>query len=1186
MSHEKSDSWHIQHTHNTARFFTEHRHVSWVVLFGTVLWGIYGYNAMPQRKDPDIPVGVALALCDWPGASAEHIEELITRRVEEKMAENVWVETIESTSRVGSAFVYVTLREECKDPAKEFDDIKLRLDQIKGLPDGAGPLVFVKDFGSTAALFLTVASPKIGDVQISLLAKTIDGAIRAVRTGDGTDRAAIVSCVPASVGNAAVRHAFQLFVDTAVQDGVLRDAHTFEGSGFIGVDARCDLDEARLTEYGQQFTRTRLRQSELHPDSWAPVYLRDLADLEARLTAVAGDKYTYRELDQFTKLMKRNFQTIPQVTKVDRAGLLEERIYLTYSQERLAAYGIEPGRLDEVLAARNTPLPGGVVEVEGKNVAIDPTGEFESEREIGDLIIGTSRSGTPLYLRDLVDVTRSYESPPVFLGYYSWKDAAGNWQRSRAVTLAVQMRPGEKIGEFGKEIDVCLERMKTQLPADLVYARTSDQPLQVEESINLFMTSLYEAVILVVITALIGFWEWRSAALLAAAIPLTLAMTFGMMSVLGIDLQQISIASLIIALGLLVDDPVVAGDAIKRDLALGHPRVVAAWLGPTKLATAILYATVTNIVAYLPFLLLTGNTGKFLVTLPIVLTCSLVASRIVSMTFIPLLGYILLRHGKKAEAPIEERRTRGFAGWYSRVGRWAIEHRWQTLIGSFAFLALGVFFGSQLKPQFFPKDLSYLSYIDVWLPEDTALSTTRDVAVRVEQIVRDVAHEQGEHHGGVEPLKSLTTFVGGGGPRFWFSVTPEPKQQNYAQIIIQIHDKHFMHHLIDPLQEALVAAVPGARINVRELETGPPVGIPVSIRISGEDLRELRTEAEKMKAILRAAPSERIQDDWGADGFVVALDVDADRANMAGVTNRDVALSSAVAINGYRVGELREGDLTIPVLARLRMEERAQLSDLKNLYVYSSQNTKKVPLRQIGSFDLKLQTQKILRRSQFRTITVSCFPRAGVLPSEVYAAVAGPLAEFEKALPPGMKMEVGGEAEKQSESFAEIAMVMAISIAMIFLALVVQFKNALKPIIVFAAIPYGMVGALGALYFMGAPFGFMAFLGVASLVGIIVSHVIVLFDFIEEAHARGEPLEEALLDAGILRLRPVLITVGATVFALVPLASHGGPLWEPLCYAQIGGLVVATFVTLLLVPVIYSIFVRDLKIVKWERSAP
>jgi multidrug efflux pump subunit AcrB len=360
MSHDKTDAWRIEHIHNTARFFTENRHVAWVALVATILWGFYGYNSMPQRKDPDIPVRVALALCHWPGASAERIEELITRRIEEKVAENIWIDTIESTSRVGSSFVYVFLREECEDPAKELDDITLRLAEIQGLPEGAGQIQFIRDFGSTAALFLTVASPKIGEVQVDLVSRTIEDAIRTIRPPprEGANpRISIVVCYPPSVGKVGVSHAFQMFVDLGTREGVLRDARMFEGSGFVGVDAESDFDETRMSEYGERFIHTRLRAAEIHPDAWDPVYVRDPAGLEPLLMAASGDKYTYRELDEFTKLMKRTFQTIPEVTKVDRAGLLEERVYLTYSQERLAAYGVEPGKLDQVFAARNTPLP-------------------------------------------------------------------------------------------------------------------------------------------------------------------------------------------------------------------------------------------------------------------------------------------------------------------------------------------------------------------------------------------------------------------------------------------------------------------------------------------------------------------------------------------------------------------------------------------------------------------------------------------------------------------------------------------------------------------------------------------------------------------------------------------------------------------------------------------------------------
>ena len=1176
MSHGRTDQDIVAHTHNTARFFTEWRHISWVLLLGTVAWGIFGYRNMPQRKDPDIPIRQALALVPWPGANAEKIEQLVTRRVEEKVAENARVDKIESNTRTGLTAIFITLVEGSFDVPKEFDDIKMKLDSITNLPDGAGPIQFVKDFGDTAALMLTVASPKTGALEIGLRAKALRTAIedaRADAAGGSPSRVTIAHGLPESIEPDAVRPPVDLFVEAATADGILRDARVLQGTGFVAVDAATDADDEAIEAYTRKFLRDRLRASEMHPDAWTAIVVRDPAEAERKLAAVAGDKYTYRELDDYTDLITRTLKTLPMVSKIARSGLLDERVFLEYSQERLASYGVSPATLRDVLAGRNITATGGVLEVGGKNLTIDPSGEFKSEHDIGDVLVPTG-NGRAVYLRDLVDVGRGYASPPSYLNFYGARMADGQWRRSRAVTLAIQMRSGQKIDGFAKAVDARLAELKSRLPEDLELARTSDQPRQVAENVSLFMNSLYEAIALVVLVSLIGFWEWRSALLMALSIPVTLAMTFGMMYALGIDLQQVSIASLIIALGLLVDDPVVAGDAIKRDLAAGHPPIVAAWLGPTKLATAILFATITNIVAYLPFLMMPGDTGTFLYSLPVVIGCSLVASRLVSMTFIPLLGYYLLR--PKAEPTIEERRRSGFAAAYYRVGRMAIAHRWVFLAGAMAFLVLGGGIASQLKTQYFPKDLQYLSYVDVWLPEDAPLSATQQATGEAEAIIREVAGDR---------LHSLTTFVGGGGPRFWLSASPEQSQLNYAQILIEVNDKHATLHLAESLQHALSERIAGARIDVRLLEVGAAVGIPVQIRVAGEDIPTLRGLAASVNDVLRRVPTAaRVRDNWGPESFAVHLKTDPDRANLAGLTNREVAGASATAMNGTAVSVLREGDKQIPIVARMRVEERAALSDIRSLYVYSAKGQQKVPLESVTTVEYGMQTEKLQRRNQFRTITISAFPVDGVLPSEVLNAAMPGLEALERSMPPGYTMEIGGEYGEQVKGFGNLAVVMLTSIAMIFLALVLQFRHAIKPLIVFAAIPFGIIGALIALWVMGAPFGFMAFLGVASLIGVIVSHIIVLFDFIEEKRVEGESLEDALLDAGIMRLRPVLITVAATVIALFPLAAHGGPLWEPMCYTQIGGLSVATFVTLLVVPVIYAIFVKDLKIVKWEKA--
>jgi len=1209
MTHGKSDEEIIRTTHNTARFFTEHRQIAWVLLVGVILAGYYGYRMMPKRKDPSIPVRVAVALTPWPGASAEKVEQQVTRRVEETIAQNSEIRpvtvddySIKSVSLPGLSIVYVQLAEDVTDTKPQWSDINLKLNRLNvELPQGAGPVQFISDYGDTAALMLTVASPPADEVEVALRARGVQHAIehaRATRPGISSgSRVSVVLTFPRTVAPEVVRRPFELFARSAVRDGIVRGLRLFDGLGFVGLDGVSNADDARILAYGRQFIQDRLHQSEIHPDAWPAVVIRDPQETQAKLAVVAGAKYSHRELDDFSDLIARTLLGAPQVAKVDRVGVLPEQVYLEYSQERLASYGLQPSKLRGILQARNITRPGGVLEVGRENLRIDPSGEFKSEKELGDVAVAASPAGAPVYLREMVDIVRGYQSPPAYLNFYSWRDAAGTWHRSRAVTLAVQMRSGEQIAQFARTVDEKLAAVKQLLPPDLVIARTSDQPLQTKESLDLFMESLYEAIILVVLVSLIGFWEWRSALLMALSIPITLAMTFAMTYVMRVDLQQVSVASLIIALGLLVDDPVVANDAIKNSLATGHPRLAAAWLGPTKLAHAIMYATVTNIVAYLPFLLIAGSTGEFLWSLPIVMTCALVASRIVSMTFIPLLGYYLLQVGKRSEPTMQERRGRGFTGFYYRVARWAIEHRGRVLAASVLFLAVGGYAMLHLKTEFFPDDVQYWSTVDVWLPNDAPVSVTDATARRAEKVILERAAQYGREHPGRDGrprqvLRSLTTFVGGGGPRFWFSVSPEMKQLNYAQIIIEVVDKEDTPGLVPPLQAALSGAVPGARLDMRQLQTNP-VDYPVEIRISTQadvgpsreeaHIRMLRGLARQVEEIFRAIPvASRVRNDWDAESLSVKLAIDPDRANLSGVTNLDVANSSTAAMSGVTVTSLREGHKQIPVVARLRMEERGQLSDVENLYVYSSEGTQKVPLMQISSIERTMETQRIRRREHFRTIAVRAFPVAGALASEVLNAALPRLRQFQKALPPGYKMEIGGEYAKQQRGFRNLVLVMAVSVFGIFLALVMQFNHAIKPFLVFAAAPYGVVGALLALWVMGAPFGFMAFLGVASLIGVIVSHVIVLFDFIEEMHAKGEPLEQALADAGIARLRPVMITVGATVLALFPLALHGGPLWQPLCYAQIGGLAVATFITLLLVPVLYAMFVLDLKLVKWE----
>ncbi len=1201
MAHQ-SDEHRIETTRNTARFFTENRHVSWIAMAAVLLWGGYGYWSMPKQKDPLIPVHVAVASATWPGADVFRMEQLVTRAIEGSIAESASLRlpapglqyAIKSLTLPGVAIVNLQLEEGVEDGNAIYNDMAIKLQELgTSLPPGVQPIQFNSDFSQVSTLMVTLASPLEDEIGLSVRAEALERVIRTTRSRAPPDardgRVSLVVAFPRGVPEKAVARYAETLRAAATRDAGARDVRVIAEGGVAALDAAVDDDGGELLAFARRDALTRLGAPDFHPDAWQAVVIGDPSQTREKLASVAGAKYAYHELDQFSDLLARGIRTAQPVAKVDRSGVLPQEILLAYSQDVLAGYGLEPSKLRDVLSARDIVQTSGVLELADSSIQVSASGAFTDASQIGDTLIATT-SGAPVYLRDVVDVIPSYQSPPRFLNYYGRPGPDGRWLRTRAVTLSVVMRDGEQVQRFGVAVDEAIGNATALLPSDLVLARTSDQPRQVAENVDLFMEALYEAVALVVLVALLGFWEWRSALLMALAIPLTLAMSFGMMSALGVAIQQVSLAALIIALGLLVDDPVVAGDAIKRELAAGRSPLVAAWLGPTKLGRAILFATLTNVIAYLPFLMLPGNSGAFVHSLPIVMTCALVSSRIVSMTFVPLLGAYLLRKPNRPEPSIEERRRTGFTGFYFRLGSHAIEHRFLWAASSILFLGFGVFVARHIDSSFFPEDVQYLSYVDVWLPTDASLSATNAALERTETVLREVIDEQSKAEGRTL-LHSITSFVGGGSPRFWFSLTPQSRQTSYGMLLVELTDKYATPQLVGPMQRAVQAAVPGAYVAVRQLETNP-VGDPIEVEIAaqgavdprreGAGIDELRRIAADVEAILRSVPEiGLVRNDWSPEVFDVRLVVDPDRANLAGVTNFDVASSVATGLTGISVGTLYQGNDQIPIVARLRGDERADLSALRELYVFASEDQSKVPLLEVATVEHGLETERIVRREQFRALTVSAIPVPGQLASVALGAAMPRLQALSESLPAGYSLRFGGEFAKQQTGNRNLSRVLAISAAAIFLALVVQFNHAFKPLLVFSAVPFGVVGALGALWLTGESFGFMAFLGIIALVGVIVSHVIVLFDFIEQNRERGEPLRESLLDAGIVRLRPIAITVGATILALFPLALHGGPLWQPLCYAQIGGLTLATFIELLLVKVFYAIAVLDLKWVRW-----
>jgi len=1201
-----------------SQYFVYKRPIAWTLLVVTMAAGVAAYRLMPQRQDPVIQVRSGLVTTRYPGANPIEVEQEVSRKIEKRLAENPAVEHVRSTNRQGMSLVFVDLYDTTRNAEAIWQDLDNKLSAMTDLPTVGGSMVrpkLDKDFGDTVAIMLTITSPPVSDFEVERRAALIADRIRQVRAARPAElrdrRYSGVLVHPSTIDPNLIERLSRSCLDHLREHGFIEDGVTLGmlGAGVVDFRLLPGRDPASLRAEVERRQADNIGVGLGHPDVWPGVMVGDpdaLADeLKRRCQAEPGGvaRYSYEELHRFADMIQDRLRQSVRVGKIEQIGVLDEAFYLYYSNRRLSPFGMDLALLASRLQDRNTVEPGGTVELPRQNLTVKPTGKLKGDGDLGSLAIDV-RDGSPLYLRDLVEVVRGYEDPPRILNFRTIKADADHsptklgleavgvepqggeshvkkpsksgekrlWTE-RAITLAIRQVKGTQIAEYSREVDAGLASLRGVLPDDLRIERTSDEPERVDFKIGEFNECLGEAILIVVLVSLV-FMEWRSALIIALSIPITLAMTFAICAVIGVDLQQISISALIIALGLLVDDPVVAGDAINRELAHGVRRDVAAWLGPQKLSRAILYATVTNCAAFMPLLVVSGGVGEFIWSLPVVVTASLAASRLVSMTFIPLLGYYLLRGQKGMEAGLGDGSGGSrFARIYNGFSEVCMEHKWASLAVCLFALGAGLSLLPLIGTNLFPKDLHSAFTVNLFLPEGASIRESKGEAMAAIRAIDELVGGE---------VEAYTTFVGAGGPRFWLSIVPEQQAANYAQVMVHTRDKHKTYAVLETLKQALPPRLTIARVHIQALESGPPIGIPVQIRVLGPDIATIRRLGEQLKGFMRQSPgAENIQDDWDPESLQIGLQLDPDRANVSGISHEDVARLMNGALSGFTATTIRERDRLIPVMLKLRPDDRSRMEDMRTLNVSGMRTGSKVPLDQISTFRPEFVPPKLCRRDNERCMTVKCDVAPGLLASKIYDDVEAKLAEAVKTWPAGYHFQIGGEKEEQSKGFGSLAISMVVSIIAIYLALILQFNSMTKPLVVFAAVPFGMVGGLMGLLVFGIPLGFFALLGVSSLVGVIISHIIVLFEYIEEAHERGEPVRRAVIDAALVRLRPVLVTVLATVGGLVPLALKGGPLWEPLCYVQIAGLLIATLVTKVVVPVLYVLFVEDFKLIPW-----
>ena len=921
--------------------------------------------------------------------------------------------------------------------------------------------------------------------------------------------------------------------------------------------------------------KVRTTHGQLPEGAERPIVHSDHGDVYAVVLALhqvpVGDKkqidhpYSPRELEVFAEGIKEQLELLDDVAKVAFWGHRPERIYVEIDSADWAKVDLNVPQLRSLFEARNIVEPGGQLDTATGSYAINPTGQFTSVNQMKDLIVGRVEGNLPVRLADLpFRIDRRYQEPPRVLTRFSDPSRVSQ----STLVLGITMKSGRNLVAMGQAVDATLAQLKADiLPPDLKLTTINDLPQQVNQRIGQFQISLLQGIIVVLITAIV-LMGWRAALIMGTTVPISMISTLAVVRYAGIELEQFSVASLIIALGLVVDNAIVVSENAVRLMRAGMPKHDAIVRGTQELTIPLLTSTLTTIFAFLPILTIYGNVGEYVSSLPVVVAITLLMSFLIAMLVVPIMCEWLLNETRVAEDATQTHRAVGF---YTGLMHGCLRMKGLTLTCAFAIFVASLFLLPVIGTQFFPEGQRDQFFIRAWLPEGSSIAMTAKVTRRIEQTILDkgLTVVNGER---TQRLNNVTSFVGSGGPRLLLTQYVESDIPYFAYLLVNTTDPRHTRAYAREVRAAL-ADEHEARVAVQLFVLGPPVRDPVAFRLSGPDHELLRAKAREMVTIFHQTPGTKdVYSDWGTTGYQVEVRVDPYAANLSGVTNADVALTTHSLLSGARLTTFREGDHQVPVVLRTLREHRQGVDDLSGIFV--SGQFGKVPLNSIAKVLPSWEPAVIRRRNGLPTVTVASQVEEGVLPNKVSARIKKSLAQMVKQLPPGYRLEQGGEHEETTYAQRQVTSAVLTAVVLIVLILIIQFNSILKPLIILFTLPLALIGALIGLYLTGWALGFMAMLGILALMGIVINNAIVLIDFIERRVAEGQRLRSAVVVAGRLRFRPIVLTSITTIGGLLPLSLFGGPLWAPMTNAIIFGLIVATFLTLIIIPTLYVFFVE------------
>ncbi len=898
-----------------------------------------------------------------------------------------------------------------------------------------------------------------------------------------------------------------------------------------------------------------------------PFFNDEFGDVYGVIYALQGEGFSYAELKDFADDVRQQLLRVKDVAKVEQFGVQDERVWVEVSQKRLAQLGLDFNAVLQQLGAQNAVESAGAIQSPQDVVQVRVGGQFTSVEQLRDMPI-RGGSGAQLRLGDIAEVRRGYVDPP---------GVKVRFQGHEVIGLGISMAKGGDIIRLGKALRAAAADIQARLPAGVQLHQVQDQPAAVADSVGEFIKVLIEAVVIVLAVSFISLglhkggrfgWhvDYRPGLVVAITIPLVLAVTFLAMHYLGIGLHKVSLGSLIIALGLLVDDAIIAVEMMVRKMEEGYDKVRAATFAYDVTAKPMLTGTLITAAGFLPIGIAKSVTGEYTFAIFAVTVISLVLSWVVSVYFVPYLGTLLLKVKPHApDAPPPEVFDTPFYHRFRHMVDWCVAHRWITIGATIGIFALGLMGMGRVQQQFFPDSSRPEIMVDLWFPEGTSFAANEAVVRRVEQRLMEQ-----------EGVASVAAWVGSGTPRFYLPLDQVFPQPNVSQFIVLAKSLPERESLRLRLPRLLAEEVPEARGRVKLLPNGPPVPYPVQFRVVGSDPAVLRERADEVKALMRGnANLIGVNDNWNESVKVVRLEVDQDKARALGVTSQSIAQASRIMFSGSTVGQYREGDKLIEIVLRQAQDEREAISDIGNAYLPTASG-RSIPLTQIARPVFTWEPGVMWRWNRNYAITVQGDLVEGLQGATVTAQLLPELraleARWRAAGENGVRIEVAGAVEESSKGSASIVAGVPVMLFIVFTLLMLQLHSFSRSVLVFLTGPLGIAGVAAALLLLNRPFGFVALLGVIALMGMIQRNSVILIDQIELNRAAGVPAWDAIVAAAVWRLRPIVLTAAAAVLAMIPLSRS--VFWGPMAVAIMGGLVVATVLTLLALPAMYAAWFR------------